>query len=138
MDQRVTRPKGVAKNSPRTSTGSSDRSNASFDEICSSFPRLRSNSINQRIASIPYKHGTIKSFSRSKGHGMIVDSQTGEEIFMHVSEVVSEYVPRDGDLVKYKTIPIPPHNTKEQAVDVHFTVEDETREKWNHSSPHNK
>ena len=34
----------------------------------------------------PLEHGTIKSFSRGKGHGFIASKKGGEDIFVHISE----------------------------------------------------
>uniref|UniRef100_A0A6B2GA98 Calcium-regulated heat-stable protein 1 (Trinotate prediction) n=1 Tax=Myxobolus squamalis TaxID=59785 RepID=A0A6B2GA98_MYXSQ len=95
--------------------------------------RSRSNSITEKIEKLPYESGTIKSFCRSKGYGMIIPIEGSEDIFVHISEIMSDYVPRDGDFVRFKRIPIPPKNLKKQAVDVHFIHEDEARERWPHT-----
>jgi hypothetical protein len=34
----------------------------------------------------PLIHGTVKSFSRSRGHGFITPKEGGEDIFVHISE----------------------------------------------------
>ncbi|MEY4202542.1 MAG: hypothetical protein RL013_244 [Bacteroidota bacterium] len=45
--------------------------------------------------------GTVKFFNTTKGFGFIIDSSTGEEIFVHVSGVISEI--RQGDTVTFET-----------------------------------
>ncbi|MCB0525856.1 MAG: cold shock domain-containing protein [Saprospiraceae bacterium] len=45
--------------------------------------------------------GTVKFFNSSKGYGFIVDKESGEEIFVHVSGLVDEI--REGDTVTYDT-----------------------------------
>ena len=45
--------------------------------------------------------GTVKFFNTTKGFGFIIDSSTGEEIFVHVSVAVGEI--RQGDTVTFET-----------------------------------
>ncbi len=45
--------------------------------------------------------GTVKFFNSTKGFGFIVDSNTKEEIFVHVSGLVDEI--REGDTVTFET-----------------------------------
>lgn len=45
--------------------------------------------------------GTVKFFNSAKGFGFIVDSSTGQEIFVHVSGLVDEI--REGDIVTFET-----------------------------------
>ncbi|MCE2822202.1 MAG: cold-shock protein [Bacteroidota bacterium] len=45
--------------------------------------------------------GTVKFFNTTKGFGFIIDSSTGEEIFVHVSGVVGDI--RQGDTVTFET-----------------------------------
>ncbi|WP_428660621.1 cold-shock protein [Runella sp.] len=45
--------------------------------------------------------GTVKFFNETKGFGFIVDSNTGEEIFVHVSGLVDNV--REGDVVTFET-----------------------------------
>ncbi|MBL7798383.1 MAG: cold shock domain-containing protein [Saprospiraceae bacterium] len=45
--------------------------------------------------------GTVKFFNNTKGFGFIVDSGTGEEIFVHVSGLVDDI--REGDTVTFDT-----------------------------------
>ncbi len=45
--------------------------------------------------------GTVKFFNETKGFGFIVDSASGEEIFVHVSGLVDTI--REGDKVTFDT-----------------------------------
>ncbi|MFM7399538.1 MAG: cold-shock protein, partial [Bacteroidota bacterium] len=45
--------------------------------------------------------GTVKFFNTTKGFGFIIDSSTGEEIFVHVSGVIGDI--RQGDTVTFET-----------------------------------
>ncbi len=45
--------------------------------------------------------GTVKFFNESKGIGFIIDSDSGQEIFVHVSGLVDKI--REGDVVTYET-----------------------------------
>jgi cold shock protein len=45
--------------------------------------------------------GTVKFFNESKGFGFIVDNNTGEEIFVHVTGLYDNI--REGDVVNYNT-----------------------------------
>ncbi len=45
--------------------------------------------------------GTVKFFNETKGFGFIVDSATGQEIFVHVSGLVDKI--REGDTVTFET-----------------------------------
>ena len=45
--------------------------------------------------------GTVKSFDEAKGYGWIIDSASGEEIFVHVSGLMDKI--REGDVVTYET-----------------------------------
>ncbi|HOY08276.1 MAG TPA: cold shock domain-containing protein [Saprospiraceae bacterium] len=45
--------------------------------------------------------GTVKFFNSTKGFGFIVDNNTKEEIFVHVSGLVDEI--REGDTVTFET-----------------------------------
>lgn len=46
--------------------------------------------------------GKVKFFNKSKGFGFIIDDETGEEIFVHVTEVKGPELNQD-DLVTYDT-----------------------------------
>ncbi len=45
------------------------------------------------------KKGTVKFFNESKGFGFIIDDESKEEYFVHVSGLVSEV--REGDQVEF-------------------------------------
>lgn len=45
--------------------------------------------------------GTVKFFNETKGFGFIVDSASGQEIFVHVSGLVDKI--REGDVVTFET-----------------------------------
>jgi len=82
--------------------------------------RNRSDSIIGRIED-DVERGTVKYFCRSRGHGFIVpENDPGQELFMHISDIEGEYVPRKGDTVSYRACPIPPRFEKLQAVHVHI------------------
>jgi len=46
-------------------------------------------------------NGTVKFFNESKGFGFIVDSASGEDIFVHVTGLIDNI--REGDKVTYQT-----------------------------------
>jgi|TARA_B100000795_G_C22803169_1_gene443073 CspA family cold shock protein len=41
------------------------------------------------------KNGTVKFFNESKGFGFIIDTETGKEVFVHVSGLVDEIKEND-------------------------------------------
>ncbi len=45
--------------------------------------------------------GTVKFFNETKGFGFIIDSSTGEDIFVHVSGLIDSI--REGDTVTFET-----------------------------------
>ncbi|CAG5098958.1 Oidioi.mRNA.OKI2018_I69.XSR.g16124.t1.cds [Oikopleura dioica] len=77
--------------------------------------RTRTLSATARIDAADLETGTVAAFSRTKGHGFL-NSEDGKQEFFHVSDVVSQIIPKEGDLVKYRVIPIPPKFEKCQAV----------------------
>ncbi|CAG5129932.1 unnamed protein product [Candidula unifasciata] len=84
--------------------------------------RTRTKSMSERAAEGPTHKGTVKFFCRQRGHGFIhPDDGHGEDIFVHISDVEGEWVPKEGDQVTYKTVLIPPKNEKLQAVHVVIT-----------------
>lgn len=80
--------------------------------------RTRTHSMNERALRNPVGRGKIKHFSRSKGHGFIHDENGGEDIFVHISDIEGEYVPRIGDEVTFRICPLPPKEEKFQATHV--------------------
>ncbi|XP_076814827.1 calcium-regulated heat-stable protein 1-like [Clavelina lepadiformis] len=82
--------------------------------------RTRTYSASRRATEGPMHHGECTFFSRSRGHGFIqpTDGSSEEPIFMHVSDIESEYVPMPGDRITFKLTRIPPKNEKFQAVEV--------------------
>uniref|UniRef100_A0A0B6ZR06 CSD domain-containing protein n=1 Tax=Arion vulgaris TaxID=1028688 RepID=A0A0B6ZR06_9EUPU len=81
--------------------------------------RTRTKSMSERAAEGPTHRGTVKTFCRQKGHGFIhPDDGHKEDIFVHISDIEGEWVPKEGDLVTYKTVYLPPKNEKLQAVHV--------------------
>jgi len=85
--------------------------------------RTRTYSASRRATEGPVHHGECKFFSRSKGHGFIqpTDGSSTEPVFMHISDIESEYVPLPGDTLSYKLTRVPPKNEKFQAVEVRIT-----------------
>lgn len=47
------------------------------------------------------KEGTVKFFNKNKGFGFITDSETNEEVFVHMSGLIDE-IDQD-DKVKFST-----------------------------------
>jgi len=76
--------------------------------------------------SRPTEYGVIKQFCRVKGHGFIKRNDGEKDLFCHISDIDGEYVPREGDEVSFRLIPVPPKCEKFQAVHVqiiNFTPE---------------
>merc|ERR1712096_224338 len=74
--------------------------------------------------------GKIDSFCRERGHGFVMpitEGSEGEKIFLHISDVEDEYVPKKGDRVQFKLAPIPPHMSKFQAVQCKIVERGKTR-----------
>ncbi|KAH3863585.1 calcium-regulated heat-stable protein 1-like [Dreissena polymorpha] len=83
--------------------------------------RNRTYSASERAMNSESYTGKVKSFCRNKGHGFIVNSETHEQIFVHISDIEGEYVPKEGDDVTYKLCPLPFNTAKKQAVHVKIT-----------------
>ena len=47
------------------------------------------------------REGTVKFFNKSKGFGFITDSETNEEIFVHLSGLVDDI--NENDKVRFNT-----------------------------------
>lgn len=83
--------------------------------------RTRTSSMMELALGRPTEYGVISKFCRVKGHGFIKRNDGGNELFVHVSDIDGEYVPRVGDEVSFRLIPIPPKREKFQAVHVQIT-----------------
>ena len=46
------------------------------------------------------KNGTVKFFNESKGFGFIIEEETKEEFFVHVSGLINEI--NEGDVVNFE------------------------------------
>jgi len=91
--------------------------------------RSRTSSISERIKS-ETQNGTVTYFCRSRGHGFLRDDH-GEEHFVHVSDIESDFVPMKGDKVSYRLCPIPPKFERSQAVNVQITqMSPSTHKRW--------
>lgn len=92
--------------------------------------RTRTLSMLEMAQDRPTEHGVIKHFCRVKGHGFI-KRDDGQDIFVHVSDIDGEYVPRIGDEVSFRLLPIPPKMEKFQAVHVEITnFTPEVHQRW--------
>merc|ERR1711953_520952 len=92
--------------------------------------RTRTQSMNGRIGDDIHE-GTVKFFCRSRGHGFIDDDVDTYPVFMHISDIEGEYIPRKGDRVLYNVCPMPPRFDKPQGVGIKiidFTPE--VHKKW--------
>lgn len=79
------------------------------------------------------REGTVKFFCRSRGHGFIDDDEASGSIpvFMHISDIEGEYIPRKGDRVRYRICPMPPRFDRAQAVHIEIiNLTPETHHKW--------
>ncbi|XP_020620563.1 calcium-regulated heat-stable protein 1-like [Orbicella faveolata] len=120
--------------SKRTSTPESSPPHArKFPfKIPSPIPTRRTRTTSQsRIASeSPEQTGVCKNFCRNKGHGFITPDDGGKDIFVHISDIEGEFVPKEGDRVTFRTCPLPPKNVEKQAVMVVLTELKGAHEKW--------
>lgn len=92
--------------------------------------RTRTHSMSGRIED-QVNTGTVKFFCRSRGHGFLDPSEGGDPLFMHITDIDGEYIPRKGDKVTYQLCPMPPKFNKFQAV--HIQIVDfvpEAHHKW--------
>ncbi|CAG0919082.1 unnamed protein product [Notodromas monacha] len=96
--------------------------------------RQRTKSMTERLYDAPIHRGTVKYFSRSRGHGFITPEDGSDDIFVHISDIDGEFIPKAGDEVRYRVCPIPPKMEKMQAAHVtiiHFCPV--RHQKWNYS-----
>lgn len=92
--------------------------------------RTRTHSMNGRIGDEVHE-GIVKFFCRSRGHGFIDDDEDPFPVFMHISDIEGEFIPRKGDRVRYQVCPMPPRFDKPQGV--HIQIIDftpEVHKKW--------
>lgn len=82
--------------------------------------RTRTVSMSEKAHAGPTFIGTVKSFCREKGHGFIQPTDGSEAVFVHISDIEEDFVPKEGDEVTYKLCPIPPKMEKCSAVHVHI------------------
>ncbi|XP_055337352.1 cold shock domain-containing protein CG9705-like [Paramacrobiotus metropolitanus] len=80
--------------------------------------RNRTLSASERALAGPTFHGKIKNFCRQKGHGFVTPHSGGEDIFVHISDIDGDTVPKEGDEVIFKTVMMPPKMERPQAVHV--------------------
>jgi len=88
--------------------------------------RNRTPSTYERALDNPVEKGKVKYFCRTKGHGFITNDRGGDDVFVHISDIEGEYVPREGDEVAYRLCSIPPKLEKYQAIHVriiHFSAD---------------
>lgn len=94
--------------------------------------RTRTVSESERIQAGPQFSGQISSFCREKGHGFVKPSDGSELLFVHISDVEGDWVPKEGDDVVFKRCLVPPKNEKYAAVHVQIVhkVAGKVHEKW--------
>lgn len=65
-------------------------------------------------------NGTVKWFNSGKGYGFITNDETGEEIFVHFSNIVAEGYKtlKDGQKVTFDTEADPKDASRKRAVNV--------------------
>lgn len=124
----INRPRLSSENSPEYKTPVGSPSQQHLFLVPSPFVtrRERTYSASGRATVGPLMRGDCVFFSRTKGHGFIRPQGTEDEdkygklLFMHISDIESEYVPLPGDKVTYKLSKIPPKMEKYQAVEVNI------------------
>ncbi|XP_076075045.1 calcium-regulated heat-stable protein 1-like isoform X1 [Mytilus galloprovincialis] len=99
--------------------------------------RNRTYSQSEKAKEGPTLKGKVEEFCRQKGHGFIIPEDGSGHIFVHISDIDGEYVPKAGDDVTYKRIKIPPKFEKMQAVHVQIThlAPGVSHETWSSSGP---
>ncbi|KAL8576702.1 hypothetical protein ACOMHN_025175 [Nucella lapillus] len=83
--------------------------------------RNRTFSQSEKARQAPMLRGVVRSFCRQRGHGFITPEDGSDPLFVHISDIDGEYVPKQGDEVSYRTILIPPKMEKKQACHVVIT-----------------
>ena len=65
-------------------------------------------------------NGIVKWFNAQKGYGFITDSETGKDVFVHFSAIISDDFKSldEGQKVTFDTEPDPKHRSKMKAVNV--------------------
>lgn len=98
--------------------------------------RNRTYSASERALKSETLTGKVKEFCRNRGHGFIVADETKDVIFVHISDIDGEYVPKPGDDVTFKLCPLPFNPSKKQAVHVKIThlAPGVSHEMWNSAS----
>ncbi|XP_014668641.1 PREDICTED: calcium-regulated heat stable protein 1-like [Priapulus caudatus] len=112
-----------------------------FPSLPSPLPtrRTRTQSVSERAAEGPQHKGKVEFFCREKGHGFILPDGGGSHIFVHISDIDGEYIPKHNDIVTYKLCPVPPKMEKLCAVHVTIVhLETHTHERWDSPSPSHK
>lgn len=94
--------------------------------------RTRTISESERIMAGPSFSGRITSFCRQKGHGFVQPCDGSDPLFMHISDIEGDWVPKEGDDVTFKRCLMPPKNEKYAAVHVQIVhkVTGILHEKW--------
>ncbi|CAF3134360.1 unnamed protein product [Rotaria socialis] len=118
-------------------------SSASHEGDHHSFPfiprRERTLSQCERTMQSPSYEGIIHEFCREKGYGHIQQKGPPSElIFVHVSDIDDDYVPKAGDIVSFKKILMPPKNEKMMAVHIKLLhlAEGVKHESWEEAVEH--
>ncbi|CAF1371516.1 unnamed protein product [Adineta steineri] len=93
----------------------------------------------ERALQSPSYEGIIDEFCREKGHGYIRPKENPSQlIFVHVSDIDDDYVPKKGDLVSFKKMLMPPKNEKIMAVHIKLLhlAEGVKHESWEEAVEH--
>ncbi|XP_032228006.1 calcium-regulated heat-stable protein 1 [Nematostella vectensis] len=98
--------------------------------------RTRTTSQSRLASEAPLESGVCKYFCRDKGHGFITPNNPdlGGDIFVHISDIESEFVLKEGDRVTFRTIAIPPKEQAKQAVEVNIIEARGQHKKWDESN----
>ncbi|CAF1406720.1 unnamed protein product [Rotaria magnacalcarata] len=93
----------------------------------------------ERTMQSPSYEGIIHEFCREKGYGHIQQKgHPSELIFVHVSDIDDDYVPKPGDIVSFKKVLMPPKNEKMMAVHIKLLhlAEGVKHESWEEAVEH--